>query len=103
MALTDARGLAVKLTLMEGQAYEGHHVIELLDDPRSLMVLGEKGFDNDKLRKQLEELRARHCFASKSNRSKKRHLNKKALPAALWSGELLRQPKTLGMLQHPTR
>lgn len=77
MALTDVRGLPVKLSLIEGQAYEGNHVIELLDDPRGLMVVGDKGFDSDKLRQELEELGARHCFPSKSNRRKKRRLNKK--------------------------
>ena len=77
MALTDVRGLPVKLSLIEGQAYEGHHVIELLDDPRGLMVVGDKGFDDDKLRKQLEEFGAGHCFPSKSNRKKKSRLNKK--------------------------
>ena len=77
MALTDVRGLPVKLSLIEGQAYEGHHVIELLDDPRGLMVVGDKGFDDDKLRKQLEEVGAEHCFPSKSNRKKKSRLNKK--------------------------
>jgi hypothetical protein len=30
MALTNARGLALKLSLIEGQAYEGNHVVELL-------------------------------------------------------------------------
>lgn len=77
MALTDVRGLPVKLSLIEGQAYEGNHVIELLDDPQGLVVVGDKGFDSDKLRQQLEELGARHCFPSKSNRRKKRPLNKK--------------------------
>jgi transposase len=77
MALTDVRGLPVKLSLIEGQAYEGNHVVELLDKPRGLLVVGDKGFDSDKLRSQLEELRARHCFPSKSNRRKKRKLNKK--------------------------
>jgi len=77
MALTDVRGLPVKLSLIEGQAYEGHHVIELLEDPCGLMVVGDKGFDDDNLRQQLEELGARHCFPSKSNRKKKRKLNKK--------------------------
>ncbi|MBE2286357.1 MAG: IS5 family transposase [Prosthecobacter sp.] len=96
MALTDVRGLPVKLSLIEGQAYEGHHVIELLDDPCGLMVVGDSraqrdslpqaarrarrsrgnGFDDDKLRKQLEEVGAGHCFPSKSNRKKKRRLNK---------------------------
>lgn len=77
MALTDVRGLPLKLSLIEGQAYEGNHVIELLNDPRGLMVVGDKGFDSDKLRQELEELGARHCFPSKSNRRKKRRLNKK--------------------------
>ena len=77
MALTDARGLAVKLSLIEGQAYEGNHIVELLDNPAGLMVVGDKGFDSDKLRAQLEELGAQHCFPSKSNRRKKRRLNKK--------------------------
>lgn len=61
----------MKLSLIEGQANEGNHVIELLDDPRGLMVVGDKGFDSDKLCQQLEEFGARHCFPSKSNRRKK--------------------------------
>ena len=51
--------------------------LKLLDNPAGLMVVGDKGFDSDKLRAQLEELGARHCFPSKSNRRKKRRLNKK--------------------------
>lgn len=77
MALTDGRGLPVKLSLIEGQAYEGHHVIGLLDEPRGLMVVGDRGFDDDKLRQRLEELGASHCFPSKSNRKHKRKLDKK--------------------------
>ena len=77
MAATDGRGLPVKLLLIEGQAYEGNHVIGLLDKPRGLMVVGDKGFDSDKLRHDLEQLGARHCFPSKSNRKKQRRLNKK--------------------------
>lgn len=77
MALTDVRGLPVKLSLIEGQAYEGNHVVELLDAPHGLLVVGDKGFDSDKLRAELEEAGARHCFPSKSNRKKKRRLNKR--------------------------
>lgn len=77
MALTDVRGLPVKLALIEGQAYEGNHVIGLLDNPHGLLVVGDKGFDSDKLRAQLEALGAAHCFPSKSNRKKKRRLSKK--------------------------
>jgi len=100
MALTDVRGLPVKLSLIERQAYEGPHVIELLDDPRGLMVVGDKGFDDDKLRKQLEEVGAGHCLPSKSNRKKKRQAQQEALPAALPCGELLLPSQTLGLHQH---
>ncbi|MBL9178049.1 MAG: transposase [Verrucomicrobiaceae bacterium] len=75
--LRDVRGLPVKLSLIEGQAYEGPHVIVLLDGPRGVMVVGDKGFGDDNPRKQLEELGATHCFPSKSNRNKKRRLNKR--------------------------
>lgn len=58
MAATDGRGLAVSLLLVEGQAYEGHYVLPLLQAPSGLTVVGDKGFDSDKLRKQLHELGA---------------------------------------------
>lgn len=97
MALTDGRGLPVKLLLIEGQAYEGKYVMPLLEAPEGLMVVGDSraqrdsqpqaarrarqsrgnGFDSDPLRQQLEALGASHCIPSKSNRRKKRRLNKK--------------------------
>ena len=77
MAATDGRGLAVKLLLIEGQAYEGNHVIPLLERPRGLKVVGDKGFDSDRLRGELESLGASHCFPSKANRKKKRRLARK--------------------------
>jgi len=77
MALTDGRGLPVKLLLIEGQAYEGKHVIPLLEAPEGLMLVGDKGFDSDPLRQQLEQLGVSHCIPSRSNRHKKRRLNKK--------------------------
>ena len=77
MALTNGQGLPVKLLLIEGQAYEGNHVIPLLEAPAGLKVVGDKGSDSDKLRLELEELGASHCFPSKSNRKKKRRLNRK--------------------------
>lgn len=41
------------------------------------MVVGDKGFDSDPLRQQLEQLGASHCIPSRSNRHKKLRLNKK--------------------------
>ena len=58
MAATDGRGLPVSLLLVEGQAYEGHHVLALLPAPWGLKVVGDKGFDSDKLRAQLQQLGA---------------------------------------------
>lgn len=97
MALTDGRGLAVKLLFIEGQAYEGKYVIPLLEAPEGLMLVGDSraqrdsqlqaarrarrsrgnGFDSDPLRQQLEQLGVSHCIPNKSNRRKKRRLNKK--------------------------
>ncbi|WP_395717872.1 transposase [Prosthecobacter sp.] len=37
----------------------------------------DNGFDSAPLRRQLEQLGASHCIPSKSNRRKKRRLNKK--------------------------
>jgi len=76
-ALTDGRGLPVKLLLIDGLAYEGKHVIPLLEAPEGLMVAGDKGGDSDPLRQQLEQLGASHCIPSRSNRHKQRRLNKK--------------------------
>ncbi len=77
MALTDGRGLPVKLLLIEGQVYEGKYVIPLLESPEGPMVVGDKGFDSDPLRQQLEQPGASHCIPSKSNGRKRRRFNKK--------------------------
>jgi transposase len=47
MALTDGRGLPVKLLLIEGQAYEGKYVIPLLEVPEGLMVVGDSRAQRD--------------------------------------------------------
>lgn len=49
----------------------------LLKAPKGLMQVGDKAFDSDPLRQQLERLGAAHCIPSRSNRHKKRRLNKK--------------------------
>ena len=47
IALTDGRGLPVKLLLIEGQAYEGKHVIPLLEAPEGLLVVGDSRAQRD--------------------------------------------------------
>ena len=72
MALTDARGRLLAASLVPGQAYEAKHVVELLPAGRRLLVVGDKAYDDDKLRAALEVRGHRHCFPAKSNRREKR-------------------------------
>jgi len=72
MVVTDLRGRALSMKLIPGQAYEGAHVIELLEDEdAAVLLVGDKGFDSDKLRRELEARGHRHCIPGKSNRKKK--------------------------------
>jgi len=77
MVLTDQRGRAVALKLIPGQAYEGSHVLELLDKRRGLLVVGDKGFDSDVLRLRLQSAGHKSCFPGKRNRRKKIRLSKR--------------------------
>jgi len=49
MALTDGRGHAMNLPIIAGQAYEGHRVLPL-GNSAGLCVVGDKGFESDKVR-----------------------------------------------------
>jgi len=71
MALTDRKGRLLSFLLVEGQAYEGKHVRALLPKGRKWKVVGDRGFDSDKLRRQLESLGHETCFPGKRNRKNK--------------------------------
>lgn len=72
MVVTDLQGRALSMKLIPGQAYEGAHVIELLEEEDgAVLLVGDKGFDSDKLRAALEALGHRHCIPGKMNRKKK--------------------------------
>jgi transposase len=69
MALTDVRGRLVALRIVAGQSYEGRYVPGLLaDQPGSVIVVGDKGFDSDPLRRQLEAQGHDHCLKRRANR-----------------------------------
>lgn len=72
MALTDSRGRLLAAKLVAGQTYEGHHVMELLPTGRRVLVVGDKAYDDDKLRAALEAASHRHCFPSRTNRREKK-------------------------------
>lgn len=77
MALTDGKGRMMSFLLVEGQAYEGKHVRTLLPKGRKWQVVGDKGFDSDKLRKELEDGGHTTCFPGKKNRRSKVAYSKK--------------------------
>jgi len=50
-AVVDALGLPIKLSLSEGQAYDGHQAAALLRDlPPKAMVLADRAYDADAIR-----------------------------------------------------
>ncbi len=78
MVVTDLHGRALSMKLIPGQAYEGAHVLELLkDEDAAVLLVGDKGFDSNKLRAALEALGHRHCIPSKVNRKKKMPYSKR--------------------------
>jgi transposase len=76
MALTDWRGRVINLRLIEGQAYEGHHVVELIDEGAALIIVGDKGFDDDKLRAELRKLGHVPQFPGRKSRKHKVFVSK---------------------------
>ena len=77
MALTDCRGRLLSFKLIEGQAYEGRHVVELLPAGRRRIIVGDKGFDDDALRAAIEVRGHGHCFPAKANRKNRRRFNRR--------------------------
>lgn len=58
-AVVDACGLPIKLALSEGQAYDGHYAKSLLNDlPPKAMVLDDRAYDADAIRKRIAEQNA---------------------------------------------
>ena len=77
MALTDTKSRLVSMSLVPGQAYEGHHVMGLLPEgSSSLIIVGDKAYDDDKLRRKIKEAGHRSCFPCKSNRKESRPFNR---------------------------
>lgn len=78
-ALTDARGLPIKFLLTPGQAHDllGAETL-LIDLGEGDVLLGDKAYDADWLRQQIEAQGAAPNIPDKSNR-KERHCFSKAL------------------------
>ena len=79
MAMVEGQGLPVALILVPGQAYEGKYVVELITQEGSsqhLIIVGDKAYDDDKLRAKVEALCHRHCFPTRRNRREDRPMNR---------------------------
>lgn len=58
-AVVDALGLPIKVSLSEGQAYDGHQARHLLSDlPPRAMVLADRAYDADVIRKLIADQKA---------------------------------------------
>ena len=78
-ALTDARGLPIKLALTPGQAHDANGAAMLLTDlADGGVVLGDKAYDADWIRERIEVQGAAPNIPDKANR-KHRHCFSKAL------------------------
>lgn len=78
-ALVDAQGLPIKFVLTPGQTHDVLGAGELLTDlAEGNVVLGDKGYDADWVRAQIEEQGAAPNIPDKSNR-KEKHCFSKAL------------------------
>jgi transposase len=79
MLMTDVKGRPVTMLLIPGQAYEGHSVVALIQKAnasRGLIMVGDKAYDDDRLRLALKELGFQSCFPAKSNRKESRPMHK---------------------------
>ena len=79
MLMVDLKGRPVAMLLVPGQDYEGHHVIRLIEAanlPPGLTIVGDKAYDDDKLRFRLTALGFETCFPTKSNRKESRPMHK---------------------------
>jgi transposase len=78
-ALTDARGLPVKLVLTPGQAHDANGAALLLTDlPDGGVLLGDKAYDADWIRARIEGQGAAPNIPDKANRTH-RHCFSKTL------------------------
>lgn len=78
MCLSDGHGRALAIHLVEGQAYEGHHVVPLLaGQGKGLTIVGDKAYDSDTLRRKLKELGHKSCFPGTKNRRQQPKYNRK--------------------------
>ena len=80
-ALVEGRGRLLAAVIAPGQTYEAEAAAPLLKNLRCILLVGDKGFDSDSLRRQMLD---QGCWACVPPRSNRQH-------PAWWSRELYRQ------------
>lgn len=67
-ALVDGRGRPINFLLSAGHAHDSLFVEDLLEGQSGRIILGDKAFDTDAIRRLLQERGLRACIPSKANR-----------------------------------
>ncbi len=79
-ALVEGRGRLLAVAIVPGQADEAKAAAPLLEKVRRILLVGDKGFDRDALRRQMLDQGCLACVPPRSNRNR----------AAWWSREFYR-------------
>ena len=81
MAMTDLSARPIALILVGGQAYEGHHLLDLIDAAmikgEMLTIVADRAYDDDKLRGRLASRGLKHCFPRQRRRKGKRPMDRR--------------------------
>jgi len=81
MAMTDLSARPIALILVGGQAYEGHHLLDLIDAAmikgEGLTIVADRAYDDDKLRGRLSSRGLKHCFPRQRRRKGKRPMDRR--------------------------
>ena len=105
MALVDGLGNLIDFRLLPGQRHDSKGVLPLLEGLRFAAFLGDKAFDNDKLRAELHQRRAKAVIPPRRNRKVAIDYDRDMyqLSMAPPGGELLRQDQGIPSHRHTLR
>jgi transposase len=102
MVLVDGLGNLIDFRLMPGQRHDSRGVMALLEGLSFAAFLGDKAFDNDKLRAELHQRRAKAVIPPRRNRKVAIDYDRD-ISMAPPGGELLRQDQRVQAHRHTLR
>jgi transposase len=102
-ALVDAEGLPIALKLTEGQAHDGKSAEDMLELQAGLILLADRAYDSDALRRSLAARGAWANVKPMPNRSNVPGLQRPPVPLQEPRRALLQQAQALPRRRHPIR